>query len=62
MKKFKNLIKKMFRELSEDRMAVTKDIFWTEYTDFDNKNCSFCGYGFIWESKDIRDGNSHLWH
>ena len=29
-------------------------------TDFDNKNGSFDEDGFIWESKDIRDGNSHL--
>ena len=43
-------------------MAVTHDIFWTEYTDFDNKNSSFYGDEFIWNIKDIRDGNSHLWH
>ena len=43
-------------------MAVTQDIFWTEYTDFDNKNSSFDGDEFIRKSKDIRDGNSHLCH
>ena len=41
-------------------MAFTQDIFWTEYTDFDNKNGSFDGDGFIYKSKDIIDGNSHL--
>ena len=37
-------------------------MFWTEYTLFGNKNGSFDGGGFIWKSKDIRYGNSHLWY
>ena len=43
-------------------MAATQDIFWTEYTDFDNKIGSFDADEFIWKSKDIKDDNSHLWH
>ena len=43
-------------------MAVTQDIFWTECTEFDNKNGSFDGDEFILKSKDIRDGNSNLWY
>ena len=43
-------------------MAVTQDIFWTDFTDFDNKNGSFEGNVFIWKIKEIRDGNSHLRH
>ena len=43
-------------------MAVTQDIFCTEYTDFDNKNASFDGDEFIWKIKDIRYGNRHLCH
>ena len=43
-------------------MDVTQEIFWNEYTDFDHKNGKFDGDGFIWTSKDIRDGNSQLWH
>ena len=43
-------------------MAVTQDIFWTEYTNFDNKIGSFDADEFIWKIKDIKDGNSHLWH
>ena len=31
-------------------------------TNFDNNNGSFGGDEFICRSKDIRDGNSHLWH
>ena len=43
-------------------MDITQDIFWTEYTEFDNKIGSFDTDEFIWKIKDIRDGNSHLWH
>ena len=43
-------------------MAVTQDIFWTEYTEFDIKIDSSDADEFIWKSKGIRDGNSHLWH
>ena len=43
-------------------MNVTLDMFWTEYTDFDNKIGSFDDDGFIWKRKGISDGNSHLWH
>ena len=43
-------------------MALTQDLFWTEYTDFDDKNVTFDGDGFIWKSSDIRYGNIHLWH
>ena len=43
-------------------MALTKEIFCTEYTKFDNNNGSFDGDEFIWKRKYIRDGNSHLWH
>ena len=52
----------MFHRLSLDKITVTQDVFWTEYTDFDNKNGSFDGDEFIRKIKDIRDGNSHLWH
>ena len=43
-------------------MAVTQDIFWTEYTGFDNNNGSFDADDFVWKIKDIRDGNIILWH
>ena len=43
-------------------MAVTQELFLTEYTDFYNKIGSFSGDKFIWKSKDIRDGNSDFWH
>ena len=43
-------------------MSLTLDLFWTEYTDFDNKIGSYDADEFIWKIKDISDGNSHFWH
>ena len=57
-----NVINTLFHGTSEDEMAVTKDIYWTEYNEFDNKIGSFDADEFIRKRKDIRDGNSYLWH
>ena len=43
-------------------MAVTIELFWTDNTAFDNMIGSFDAADFIWKSKDIIDGKSHLWH
>ena len=61
-KQVKNVIKRLFSGSSEEEMNVTLDMFWTEYTDFDNNIGSFEADEFIWKSKDISDGNSNLWH
>ena len=61
-KQVSNVIKKIFSGASEEEMAVTLDSFWTEYTTFDNMIVSYDADEFIWKSKDISDGNSHLWH
>ena len=61
-KQVNNVIKELFHGASENEMAVTQDIFLTEYTEFDNNISSFDADEFIWKSKDIRDGNSNLWH
>ena len=61
-KQFNNVIKTIFHGASEDKMAVTQDMFWTENTEFDNKIGSFYADKFICKSKYIRDGNSHLWY
>ena len=61
-KQVNNVIKRLFSGTSEEEMNVTLNMFWTEYTDFDNKIGSFDADEFIWKSKDISDGNSHLWH
>ena len=61
-KQVNNAIKKIFSGASKDEMSVSQDIFWTDYTDFDNHIGSFDANEFIRKSKDIKDGNSHLWH
>ena len=37
-------------------------MFWSEYTNFYQKVDTFSINKFIWINKDVRDGNSHLWH
>ena len=61
-KQVKNIIKILFRGLSEDEFNFNLDFFWTDYTDFDQKNDSFDGDQFIWEVKDVIDGNINLWN
>ena len=55
------LFKKIYGSFEEE-MNVTLDVFWAEYTAFDNKVGSYDADELIWKSKDISDGNSHLWH
>ena len=43
-------------------MHETLDTFWIEYTNFNHNNDPFDSDEFIWSSKEIRDGNIHLWH
>ena len=62
MKQVKNVIKTLFSGAYEEEMNVTLDMFWTEYTAFDNKVGSYDADEFIWKSKDISYGNNHLWH
>ena len=61
-KQVNNFIKKLCFGASEEEMAVNQDIVWTEYTAFDNMIGSYDADEFIWKTKDISDGNSHLWH
>ena len=61
-KQVNNDIKILFSGASEEEMAVTQDIFWTEYIDFDNNIDSFYADEFICKSKDSKYGNSHFWN
>ena len=61
-KQVNNVIKTLFSGASDEEMAATLDLFWTEYTAFDNIIGSFDADEFIRKRKYIRDGNSHLWH
>ena len=57
-----NVIKTLYAGLTEKELNKTLDKFWSEYTKFNHKNDPFDSNEFIWSSKDISDGNSHLWH
>ena len=50
-KQVNNVIKTLFHGLPEEKMAVTQDILWTEYNEFDNKISSFDADEFICKSK-----------
>ena len=57
-----NVVKTLFAGSTENDLHETLDMFWSKYKNFNNKNDNFDGNGFICDSKDIGDGNSHLWH
>ena len=56
------VIKSLFVVSTEKELHETLDAFWSEYTNFSHKNDTFDSNEFIWNSKDICDGNSHLWY
>ena len=51
-KQVNNVIKTLFHGFSLEETSFTQDKFWTEYTDFDNKNGSFYGDESIWRGKE----------
>ena len=57
-----NVIKSLFAGSTEKELHESLDTFWSEYTLFNHKNGTFDSNDFIWNSKDINHGNSHLWH
>ena len=57
-----NVIKTFFAGSTEKELHASLDTFWSEYTLFNHKNDPFDSNDFIWNRKDITDGNSHLWH
>ena len=56
------VIKSLFAGSTEKELHETLDTFWSEYKNFNNKNDPFGSNEFIWNSKDISYGNSHIWH
>ena len=52
----------MYAGSSEEELNETLDTFWSEYTKFNHENDYFYSNEFICSSKDICDGNTHLWH
>ena len=61
-KQSNNVIKTIFYGLSEYEFDFTLELYWNEYTDFYKKNGFFGGDAFIWNNKDISDGNSNFRH
>ena len=57
-----NFIKTLLCDLSYVKFHVTIYILWSEYTDSNHNNGHFDDYKWIYRSKFICDGNSHLWH
>ena len=57
-----NFIKILFSGSTEKQLHGTIDTFWIKYTDFNQNNDPFDSNEFIWNRKDISDGNSHQWH
>ena len=56
------VIKSLFAGSNEKELHEAIDTFCNKYTNFSHKNDHFESNKFIWKSKDISDGNSHLWH
>ena len=57
-----NIIKSLFSGSTEKDLHGTLDTFWSEYKNFNQKKYPYDRKYFIWNSKDISDGNSHIWH
>jgi len=66
----RNRMERLFLKLFQDEVhqadssAWSKmlDTFWSEYEDFQSKSGKFGGREYIWNSLDLRNGDSHLWH
>ena len=57
-----NVVKSQFSGSTEEYLHENLDTFWSEYTNFNHNNDPFDINEFIWNSKDISDDNSNLWH
>ena len=56
------VIKSFFGGSTEKYSHETLDTFWSEYTNFNHKNDRFGSNDFVWNIKDISDGNIHQWY
>ena len=57
-----NVIKSLFAGSTEKELHETIDTNWIEHTNLNKNSYPFHSNEFICNSKDISDGNSHLWH
>ena len=52
----------LFALFFEKELHETLDTFWSEYIKSNHGNDPFDSNEFIWSSKNIHHGNSHLWY
>ena len=57
-----NFISSFFAGSTETELHETLFTLWSEHTHFNQNNYLFDSNEFIWNSKDISDGNSHIWN
>ena len=62
MNQVNNVFKTLFAGFSEEKLHKMLNNYWSKYTKFNHKNDPFDCNEFIWSSKDICDGNNHMWH
>ena len=56
------VIKSFFGGSTEKELRETLNSFWRKYTNFNHKNDRFGSNDFVWNIKDISDGNSRIWN
>ena len=59
-KKMENVIVRYFKSDVDKDTGEMIDIFWNEFKEFKNRTGPFSQES-IWNVKDVREGNSHLW-
>jgi Protein of unknown function (DUF 659) len=57
------ILNKMYHNRTDDELGVIKDLFWTEWNEFNSKTGRY-GHGrkYIWNSELIRNRKSAQWH
>ena len=56
------VINNLFVVSTEKELHEILDTFLSKYTNVNHNNDPFDSHEFIWNSKEISNGNSHIWH
>jgi hypothetical protein len=57
-----DVIKKLYHPIRDEDLGNILQKFWKEYDDFKTRRGISYQRAFIWETDEIKQGNSHLWH
>jgi hypothetical protein len=57
-----DVIKKLYYPIRDEDLGNILQKFWKEYDDFKTRRGISYQRAFIWETDEIKQGNSHLWH